>query len=49
MLLHFLQQGSASDWSCHVGNQIWVALHDQYGISALISQRHFTEKPVVAA
>ena len=49
MLLHFLQQGSASDWLCHVGNQIWVVLHDQYGISAFILQRHFTGKPVAAA
>ena len=43
-------QGSASDWSCRVGNllqpirstiQIWVMTRHQYGISALISQRLF--------
>ena len=42
--------GNASDWSCHVGNliqpirsttQIWVVVHHQYGISALVSQMSF--------
>ena len=42
--------GSASDWSCHVGNliqpirrttQIWVVTRHQYGISALVSQTSF--------
>ena len=39
--------GSASDWSCRMGNliqpirgttQIWVVRRHQYGISALVSQ-----------
>ena len=43
-------QGSASDWSCHLGNlfqpirsttQIWVVKCHQYGISVLISQMSF--------
>ena len=42
--------GSASDWSCHLGNlfqpirsttQIWVVTRHQYGISVLISQMSF--------
>ena len=42
--------GSASDWSCRVGNliqpirsttQIWVVRCHQYGISALVSQTSF--------
>ena len=42
--------GSASDWSCRVGNlfqpirsatQIWVATRHQYGISSLVSQASF--------
>ena len=42
--------GSASDWSCRVGNliqpirrttQIWVVTRHQYGISALVSQTSF--------
>ena len=44
---HYPDLGSASDWSCHVGNlpqpirsttQIWVVRRHQCGISALISQ-----------
>ena len=43
-------QGSASDWLCHLGNlfqpirsttQIWVVKCYQYGISVLISQMSF--------
>ena len=42
--------GSASDWSCRVGNliqairrttQIWVVTRHQYGISALVSKTSF--------
>ena len=42
--------GSASDWSCRVGNliqpirsttQIWVVTRHQYGISVLVSQTSF--------
>ena len=45
--------GSASDWSCRVGNliqpirrttQIWVVMRHQYGISALVSQTSFGGK-----
>ena len=45
--------GSASDWSCRVGNllqpissttQIWVVTRHQYGISALVSQPSFGGK-----
>ena len=41
---------STSDWSCCMGNfiqpiksttQIWVVMHHQYGISALVSQTSF--------
>ena len=48
--LWLLACGSASDWSCCVGNliqpitsttQIWVVTCHQYGISALISQMSF--------
>ena len=47
MTRHYPDLGSASDWSCHVGNllqpirsttQIWVVTRHQYGISALVSQ-----------
>ena len=50
MMFHYLDLGSDSDWSCHVGNliqpirsttQIWVVTHHQYGISVLISQTSF--------
>ena len=46
MTRHYPDLGSASDWSCRVGNlirpirsttQIWVVTHYQYGISALVS------------
>ena len=47
MTRHYLDLGSASDWSCHVGNliqpirrttQIWVMMPHQHGISALVYQ-----------
>ena len=47
MTRHYPDLGSASDWSCRVGNliqpirsttQIWVMTRHQYGISALVSQ-----------
>ena len=47
---HHLDLGSASGWSCGVGNlfqpirsttQIWIVTRHQYGISALISQTSF--------
>ena len=47
---HYPDLGSASDWSCRVGNliqpirsttQIWVVTRHQYGISALVSQTSF--------
>ena len=50
MMPHYPDLGSASDWSCRMGNlfqpirsttQIWVETHYQYGISALISQTSF--------
>ena len=50
MTCHYPDLGSASDWSCHVGNliqpirsttQIWVVTRHQYGISALVSQTSF--------
>ena len=43
---HYPDMGSASDWSCSVGNliqpirsttQIWIVTRHQYGISALVS------------
>ena len=46
----FPDLGSASDWSCRVGNllkpigrtiQIWEVRRHQYGISALVSQTLF--------
>ena len=51
MTRHYLDLGSACDWSCHVGNlvqpigstnQIWVVTLHQYGISALVSQMSFS-------
>ena len=49
--------GSASDWSCQMGNlhkllnqkhsQIWEMTHCQIGISVLVSRSHFPGKPVV--
>ena len=50
MTRHYPDLGSASDWSCRVGNliqpirsttQIWVVTRHQYGISALVSQKSF--------
>ena len=50
MTRHYPDLGSASDWSCHVGNlfqpirsttQIWEVTRHQYGISALVSQTSF--------
>ena len=50
MTCHYLDLGSASDWSCRVGNliqpirsttQIWVVMRHQYGISVLVSQTSF--------
>ena len=50
MTCHYPDLGSASDWSCRVGNllqpirsttQIWVVTRHQYGISALVSQTSF--------
>ena len=47
---HYLDLGSASGWSCGVGNlfqpirsttQIWIVTRLQYGISALLSQTSF--------
>ena len=47
---HYQDLGSASDWSCHLGNLIqptrnttliWVVTCHQYGISALVSQTSF--------
>ena len=47
---HYPDLGSASDWSCRVGNlfqpiisttQIWVVTPHQYGISEVISQTSF--------
>ena len=46
MMHHYQDLGSASDWSCYMGNllqpitsttQIWVVMHHQYGISVLVS------------
>ena len=45
MTRHYPDQGSASDWSCRLGDllqpirsttQIWVVTCHQYGISALV-------------
>ena len=50
MTRHYPDLGSASEWSCRVGNliqpirsttQIWVVTRHQYGISALVSQTLF--------
>ena len=50
MTRHYPDLGSASDWSCRVGNliqpirsttQIWVVTRHQYGISALVFQTSF--------
>ena len=50
MTRHNPHLGSASDWSCRVGNliqpirstaQVWVVTRHQYGISALVSQTSF--------
>ena len=46
MMRHYPDVGSASDWSCCMGNwlqpirsttQIWVVMHHQYGILTLVS------------
>ena len=53
MTRHYPDLGSASDWSCRVGNliqpirsttQIWVVMRHQYGISALVSQTSIREE-----
>ena len=53
MTRHYPDLGSASDWSCRVGNliqpirsttQIWVVTRHQYEISALVSQTSFGGK-----
>ena len=50
MTCHYLDLGSASDWSCWKGNllqpirsatKVWVVTCHQYGISALVSQMSF--------
>ena len=50
MTRHYPDLGSASDWSCRVGNliqpirsttQIWVVTRHQCGISALVSKTSF--------
>ena len=50
MTRHYPDLGSASDWSCRVGNliqpirstsQIWVVTRHQYEISALVSRTSF--------
>ena len=50
MTRHYPDLGSASHWSCHMGNliqpirsttQIWVVTRHQYGISALVPQTSF--------
>ena len=50
MTRHYPDVGSASDWSCRVGNliqpirrttQIWVVTRHQHGICALVSQTSF--------
>ena len=55
MTHHYLDLGSASDWSCRVGNvlqpikittQFWVVTRHQYGISALVSQTSFRGETV---
>ena len=58
MTRHYPDLGRASDRSCRVGNliqpirsrnQIWIMTRHQYGISALVSQTSFGEKPVIAS
>ena len=58
MTRHYPDQGSASDWSCPVGNfiqpirstaQIWVVTRHQYGILRSFLRRHLVGKPVVAS
>ena len=53
MTHHYPDLGSASDWSCRMGNliqpirsttQIWVVTRHQYGISVLVSQTSFCGK-----
>ena len=53
MTRHYPDLGSASDWSCHVGNliqpmrsttQIWIVTRHQYRISVLVSQTSFGGK-----
>ena len=55
MTCHYPDRGSASDWSCRVGNliqpirsttQIWVVTRHQYGISVLVSQPSFRGETV---
>ena len=48
MMCHYLDLGSASDWSCNKGNllqpstsQIWEMTGHHYGISVLIPQTSF--------
>ena len=50
MTRHYPDLGSASDWLNQISqaarqirrtNQIWVVMHHQYGISALVSQTSF--------
>ena len=53
MTRHYPDLGSASDWSCHVGNllqpirsttQTWLVTRHQYGFSALVSQTSIRKK-----
>ena len=53
MTRHYLDLGSAFDWSCCMENltrpissitQIWVVTRDQYRISVLVSQTTFDEE-----
>ena len=55
MTHHYLDLGSASDWSSCVGNvlqpiksttQFWVVTRHRYGISALVSQKSFLGETV---
>ena len=55
MTCHYLDLGSASDWSCCEGNllqpirsttQISVVTRHQYGVYSLAPQRHYERKPV---
>ena len=56
MTCHQPDLGSATDWSCRVGNllqpirsttQIWVEMRHQYGISALVSEASFGGETIV--